>query len=114
MCKCTCIVALVVGMLSCAPTTKQINQSMDAWIEHHQSELYQAWGPPTQITEDGNGGSILIYQGNVNLGQQPGQIKTASNGTTYYTTPQNVGYTRTRMFYVDSSGKIYGHKWQGK
>ena len=86
---------------------------MNTWVGHHQSELIQAWGPPSQTTSDGNGGSVLIYGGYVDLGQTPGQVYTDGLGNVRYTNPQQNGYSRTRMFYVDANGYIYSWRWKG-
>lgn len=86
---------------------------MQSWVGSTKAQLYQSWGPPSQITDDGQGGEILIYSQNVNLGQQAGQIKSNGYGGISYTNPQQMGYTRTRMFYVDKNGVIYNWKWQG-
>jgi hypothetical protein len=104
-------VFLAVGILiSCTPSN-----SMASWIGHPQSELYQSWGPPSNITSDGNGGQILIYA-SISSYQTPGQINTNSYGNsthTTYTAPQINSYQRTRMFYVNADGIIYSWRWQG-
>jgi len=86
---------------------------MQSWVGSHKSELYQSWGPPTRITDDGKGGEILIYETYVNTGQTSGEVRTDSRGTISYTNPQQTGYVRTRMFYVDKNGIIYHWRWQG-
>ena len=90
-----------------------INRAMASWVGHHQSELIAAWGPPTQISIDGKGGSILIYRGYVDLGQSQGRGSVDAFGNITYTPPQQQGYGRTRMFYVDPNGYIYAWRWQG-
>lgn len=89
-----------------------VSKTMDSWVGSHQSQLIQSWGPPNQVVSDGAGGSVLIYSSYVNLGQTPGTINQWGYTTTY-TAPQNRGYERTRMFYVDSKGIIYSWRWQG-
>jgi len=100
---------LAATIVSCG----SVNKKMESWVGYHKSELYQHWGPPSRITEDGQGGEILIYESFVNTGQTPGQISPSNNGTYRYTSPQQNGYNRTRMFYVNSEGTIYGWRWQG-
>jgi len=104
------LIAAAVMLPGCAA---QINSRMNSWVGHHQSELIQAWGPPQQTTSDGNGGTVLIYGEYVNLGQSPGQVYTDAWGNVRYTNPQQNGYSRTRMFYVNSEGVIYSWRWQG-
>jgi len=105
---CFILILAILSTSGCA----SIGKRMDSWVGHHQSELIHSWGPPNQIVSDGAGGSILIYSSYVNLGQTPGTINHWGYRTTY-TAPQNHGYQRTRMFYVDSKGIIYSWRWQG-
>jgi len=85
---------------------------MSSWVGSTKGDLYQSWGPPSRVTDDGQGGEILIYESSVRLAQQPGTI-TSNYGQINYTTPQNNGYVRSRMFYVNKEGKIYNWRWQG-
>ena len=89
-----------------------VNKSMNEWMGHHKSELYQAWGPPSRITEDGNGGEILIDEYYSQGNQTPGKIYSYGNQI-YYTNPQSNTYSYTRMFYVNSEGIIYHWWWKG-
>jgi hypothetical protein len=98
--------AIAIALNGCATRN---NNTMQSWVGRHQSELILAWGPPDRTTSDGNGGSILIYGHYVDLGQTSGQVY--GNGS--YTAPQQQGYQRTRMFYVNSAGVIYSWRWQG-
>ncbi len=86
---------------------------MQSWVGSTKAQLYQSWGPPQSVTDDGQGGEILIYGSYVNLGQQPGKVYNNYDGSVGYTAPQQQGYTRTRMFYVNKSGVIYNWRWQG-
>jgi hypothetical protein len=95
-------------LLSCAGP----NKIMSSWLGEHQSKLYQQWGPPHHITEDGAGGKILIYYSTV-TNQVPGMIVNQGNGVTTYTTPMETGYEKNRMFYVDTDGRIYAFRWKG-
>jgi hypothetical protein len=96
-------------MVGCVSTDKV----MQSWIGQHESGLYQAWGPPAQITENGNGGRILIYGSTVYQGQVPGQIQHSGDGNYSYTAHRQISYQRTRMFNVRENGVIYGFRWQG-
>jgi hypothetical protein len=101
---CLFIAALLVGC---------VGQTMQSWVGHTQSELIAAWGPPTSRDFDGSGGTILIYNKSVNIGQQPGYIQPDNMGGYNYTAPQQQTYNKIRMFYVNSQGIIYAYKWQG-
>lgn len=105
----TCLILVVFPLANCSSTSK----SMDTWKGHHKSELYQKWGPPSRTTDDGLGGEILIYEKWVDLGQTAGQVYQNPGGSVSYTTPQQEGYLRTRMFYVNKNGVIYSWRWQG-
>lgn len=89
-----------------------ISKKMETWVGSSKNQLYKSWGPPTRVTDDGSGGEILIYEKYINFGQQPGQIYN-SNGRINYTTPQQNGYLRQRMFYVNNSGYIYSWRAVG-
>ena len=88
-------------------------KAMQSWVGHHQSALIASWGPPTRTTSDGKGGQILIYEEYVNLGQTAGTIQRDFSDQYSYTAPQQRGYERSRMFYVDPSGYVYSWRWQG-
>ena len=103
------VLLLCLGLVGCASTQK----IMDSWVGHHQSELIASWGPPTTVTSDGKGGSILVYRWDVNLGQTPGKATVDYWGNVTYTNPQQRGYVRSRMFYVDERGYIYHWRSQG-
>lgn len=105
------IVSLLLLLLigGCASTKK----IMDSWLGMSKVELYKKWGPPNQITTDGNGGEILIYQKNIQSGQLPGRIYSNPAGGINYTNPTQYGYTQTRMFYVNKRGIIYHWRAEG-
>lgn len=65
------LISFTLLVQGCASTQK----IMDSWLGHHQSDLIASWGPPTRTASDGKGGSILIYEQYVNLGQSPGQAQ---------------------------------------
>ena len=49
----------------------------------------------------------------VNPGQSPGTASVDALGNVRYTAPEQRGCARTRMFYLDWNGVIYGWRWQG-
>ena len=93
--------------------SQQITDTMKSWEGSHYSQLLQSWGPPTQTSEDGLGGQILVYMYDRNLGQIPGRAWKDNYGVVHYTAPQGNNYTATRMFYVNKDGIIYSWRWQG-
>ena len=103
------VILFVFALSGCA---SKINEVMDSWVGSHKSELIGRWGPPNQTTSDGLNGEILIYSSNVVLPQTLGRATTDTFGNTTYTAPQQNGYQRTRMFYVNKEGSIYSWRWQ--
>jgi len=92
-------------------TNKQkFTDLMNTSIGWTKAELYQKLGPANQITDDGQGGSILIYTQTI-VQQSTGTVYQLC-GQTYYTLPQNTSYDREVMFFINSSGTIYS--WQAK
>lgn len=104
-----CAVAIILGVTGCVSTSK----TLQSWVGHHESDLIASWGPPQSTASDGKGGKILIYQSYVNLGQTPGQVTSTGYGNYSYTAPQQQGYRRSRMFYVNSNSMIYSWRCQG-
>lgn len=108
------IVSFLLLVQGCVSTQGVSTQEiMDSWLGHHQSDLIASWGPPTRTASDGKGGSILIYEQYVNLGQSPGRAEVDYFGDITYTNPQQRGYVRTRMFYVNERDYIYYWRSQG-
>ncbi len=92
-------------------TNKQkFTDLMNTSIGWTKAELYQKLGPANEITDDGQGGSILIYTSTI-VQQSAGTVYQLY-GQTYYTAPQNTSYDREVMFFINSSGTIYS--WQAK
>ena len=110
-----CIAVLLTAFLALTGcvTSEDVQEAMQSWVGKHQSELIQAWGPPQSVTSDGKDGAILMYAVYVDQGQQTGQANVDFFGNVSYTTPQQLGYQRTRMMYVDAKGYIYYFRWQG-
>jgi len=102
-------------LCSCAATnfSKQEELTMNSWIGHSKAELIQTWGPPKSVSSDGKGGEIYTYEKSVSFGQTPGKVYSNSNNI-YYTNPQSNVITRSRMFYMDNTGKIYHWLSQGR
>lgn len=117
-------------VLSCTLLTgcaSRINETMESWVGHHQSDLIASWGPPQQIMDDGSGGRILIYTQNRTF-TSPGTATTTTTGSAYgagntvygnatstttYNPPRTSGYQANRMFWVNSNGRIYRWSWKG-
>lgn len=80
----------VLASLGCA--TSQADPLMESWVGKHQSELIREWGPPTESTDDGAGGRILIYESF----QRTGGVSDPRRGL-----------TDVKMFYARPDGGIY-------
>jgi hypothetical protein len=97
----------VINLLGCVSQSKLMN----SWVGKTKAELYKNLGKPNTITDDGQGGEILIYSSTENMGQNTGTMySNGGNGVNYYTTPQKRQYSRIKMFYVNKSGIIY--RWK--
>jgi hypothetical protein len=107
------VVALVLLLSGCVSTEELMRKEMDPWLGRSQHDLYLQLGPPNSITEDGNGGTILIYENRQNYAYVPGQV-TVQGNTATYTNPQTLGYVRSRMYYVNQGGIIYSYRGKGK
>ena len=105
-------VILAIMVLGCAKTYNAPDPllrhyvEMDMWIHHHVSKAIRFWGPPTQKTDDGVGGSIYIWR------YEPTQVTRSSSvhlplfNQSFYNTIQ-YAQSLTVMLYVLPSGKIY-------
>jgi hypothetical protein len=127
-----CIVVLTTG---CFTPTKE----MQSFIGHPAADVAAAWGQPSSIMPDGNGGQVWIYTGERTF-TTPGQVNTtaaaygtttgqftpnysgigyqansyaAGSATTTYTPPQQTTYQTIRSFYVSPDGIITGYRWKG-
>ena len=79
-----CISAIIYLLPGCMMSERKI---MDAWIGSPKSHLILEYGPPAQVTSDGNNGEIYVYGTSVYYG-----------GTTYW---------KYNMFYCHPDGRIY-------
>jgi hypothetical protein len=86
---------------------------MASWMGSTKADLIQKWGPPTKIFSDGSGGEIYSYEVTINLGQTAGSVY-GSGRSLYYTSPQSRVVTRSRMFYINTSGVLYSWLCQGR
>jgi len=68
-----------------------INQLTQDGIGQPISTIIDSWPPPSQVTPDGKGGSIYIWE-------------------QWVPTGYGAGYMRVSMFWADSNGIIY--KWR--
>lgn len=114
------LLAVAVIFLAGCMTDQQRNDIMASWMGHDMNDLIAAWGAPNSVMSDGKGGQILIYDKSSNL-VLPGSTTTTINtyGTTAvansYTSPDTViPIHRQRMFWVDSTGRIYRWAWRGR
>lgn len=101
-------IIIVIGLLllGCVSTRQQV---LNSWVGSTKQRLILSWGPPTSVSDDGNGGEVLIYDKRVNTG-------TTTRGTAYINSDNTVDYntrtyggviTRRYMMYVDKDEKIY-------
>lgn len=114
----------VLMMCGCAAHVTHI---MNSWVGSSSSDLIAKWGPPSQVFNDGSGGTVMVwaYQRSYTV---PGNATTNTTGSatlsgntvygsstsrTTYNPAQNYGWTAYRMFWVNQSGIVYRWAWRG-
>lgn len=93
----------IVFIQSCA-IGKKTTEAMESWEHYHISRVIQSWGPATQTSSDGQGGTIYTW-----VSSSTGAAYIDSNGV--YQPPRTSSCSQS--FYVNSSGIIYHWAWQG-
>ena len=93
---------LVMVLSGCGPTTKEV---MNSYMGKTKKDVILAWGPPTRVTEDGDGGEILIYEKWVNYGSST--YGNVNNSGDY--NQRSSQYTKhfVREFYINKEGRVY-------
>jgi len=111
------IVLLCAIIAGCA--AGNVEKNMKSWLGHTRMELLSVWGPPTQIMSDGNEGEVFIYDKSTTYttpGQLWGQSQKKPYGKTtgyaVYVPGQTIRFQSYRMFFIDSSGRIYYVSWK--
>lgn len=117
------LLLLSLTVMGCAT----VNNEMQSWVGHPKSELIAQWGYPTRTGSDGKGGEILVWD-IIETTTHPGYSTTYSTGNAYtygnnaygygnsrttYVPPRTETYTKTRTFYVNQGGYVYGWSWKG-
>lgn len=90
-------------------------REMEVWLGKDRASLIMAWGMPTRETDDGEGGSILIYESDEAI-TTGGHATTTFIGTsayTSYTPPQTHHYKKRRTFRLDKNGIVISYAWKG-
>lgn len=89
-----------------------VDNIMNSWVGHYQTELVAAWGQPTEVVSGDRGGRILIYESlKGTWGEETD--KHIVGGAQYKARPLQEGYTAIRKFYVNEEGIIYSWEWEG-
>ena len=68
---------------------------MDSWLGHTKAELIRTWGVPSNRTDDGQGGEVLIWEYSRSTGMVVSGV---------YIQRNNVDY---KEMFADKEGKIY-------
>lgn len=117
--------------------TEELNRVMRSWEGHSVNELVASWGAPTSRTSDGSGGQIFTYDKShrtyipesyspdytgaaiATYSHPEGDPTTTPRTHTSAVTPTTYSpaytshVTRRRVFWIDSSGRIYRWSWEG-
>lgn len=102
------IFALV--LLSSCNANKKVIATLDTWKGHGKVELLSVWGAPSQITDNGAGGEILVFVSSRNDGQTPGYSFTNQYGLTTYIPPRTSMTNQQTLFYLNADKIIYQWK----
>ena len=101
-------------MCGCAA---RINRAMNSWVGASSSDLIASWGPPSQVFNDGSGGTVMVWTYDRNY-TVPGNSTTTTSGSatlsgntvygsatsrTTYNPAQNYGWTAYPMFLIDQN-----------
>jgi hypothetical protein len=87
---------LALSTLGCATRTNE----MKSFVGKSQDDVWRAWGLPNETRPDAKGGQMWIYRSTDAVGSLgPGL---GSNS-----------WDKTRIFYFDKDGIVYGWKWKG-
>jgi hypothetical protein len=98
------VVFLFASAIGCGEKyADRMKRIMDSWLGSDISDVIANWGPPSQVTDIGNGNKIYSW--------------TSSSTSTYfypatqYSKAHAENYTseKSRSFWVNSDGKVY--KW---
>jgi len=90
-------------LTSCYTYTRiPIGQVMDEWMGKTEHQVIMRFGAPTNITPDGEGGKVLMYE------RSP-QATTVFYPETAYSYASAQTYTNSYylQFYIDKSGEVY-------
>lgn len=89
-----CLLLLAILLSGCVTPTK-VTSEMQSWVGTPSSRLVNAWGPPTDSQNIGNGERVLTWRHWQVIG------------------PNGGGYWNMRAFTVDKDGIITGFTWRG-
>jgi outer membrane biogenesis lipoprotein LolB len=102
--------ALITALLAGCASDKQKDAEMAYWMGRNMNDLMGAWGRPSSVMSDGNGGQILIYDWSSQLAMPaPTTMKddmTEGNAA--------VPVQRQRIFWADAKGTLYRWSWRDR
>ena len=113
------VLPLVAALTGCL--TASVNALMESWEGNDARDLVAAWGPPTQVYSDGQGGAVLIYvftdtwttpaHSETQTTAQPTSVDSTGAATawaiksqTLYTPERVYQYSKWRAFWVNPQG----------
>jgi uncharacterized membrane protein YeaQ/YmgE (transglycosylase-associated protein family) len=88
---------------------EKTKEALNSLIGATKAQLIASWGDPTRVTDDGNGGEILIYSSTYTTGGHFHSTYNNGHNYTYYDPPQTV--TDKKQFFIDAKGIIYKWMW---
>lgn len=110
------MIAIAVAMIGCFHPIQARNNVMQSWVGHSTADLIATWGPPSELFQDGSGGTVVVWIYQRNGVTTPASSTTTTTGNTsqtVYQPSQSYGWTAYRMFWVDGKGVVYRWAWKG-
>jgi hypothetical protein len=87
---------------------------MHSWVGHSESELYQRWGKPEKIIDNGHDGSIAVYMPNTKDNANRKDAYCDCKFKSSYIPPKTREYRMAKLFYITPSGDIYAYKIESR
>ncbi len=98
------LLLLSVGITHSLAGKKKTRKIMNTWIDQPKHSLILSWGPPDRVTDDGAGGTVLIYAQARSINGYY-MLQTWIPGRTWYD---------YKIFFVNKDGIIYGWRTESK
>ena len=83
---------------------------MRSWVGNTENELYQRWGKPVKIIDNGHDGRIAVYMPDANSSAARKDAYCDFKFKTSCIPPTIKQYKMAKLFYITPLGNIYAYK----